>query len=150
MPSFAPRIRVEVYVPIRYEAAYQDTLSWIIREFTELRGGCTVIEDAGGYYLSRQNEIIDDRVSVVYSDFPMDWDDRTARDEPWRTALVLRHFCKRICGKSPFWSPPILCSIHTMINPQSDFSSRRDEADFPLTLRSFRKLTSHGKESRCV
>ena len=81
MPSFAPRIRVEVYVPIRYEAAYQDTLSWIIREFTELRGGCTVIEDAGGYYLSRQNEIIDDRVSVVYSDFPMDWNNLTARNE---------------------------------------------------------------------
>ena len=81
MPNFAPRIRVEVYVPIRYEAAYQDTLSWIIREFTELRGGCTVIEDAGGYYLSRQNEIIDDRVSVVYSDFPMDWNNLTARNE---------------------------------------------------------------------
>ena len=65
LPSFAPRIRVEVYVPIRYEAAYQETLSWVIREFTELRGGCTVIENTGGYYLSQDNEIIEDRVNVV-------------------------------------------------------------------------------------
>ena len=86
MPSFAPRIRVEVYVPIRYEPAYQDTLSWLIREFTELRGGCTVIENTGGYYLSQANEIIDDRVSVVYCDFPMNWNKRVERSE------VLQYF----------------------------------------------------------
>ena len=74
MPSFAPKIRVEVYVPIRHEPAYQDTLTWLIEEFTELRGGCTVHENVGGYYLSRNNKIIDDRVSIVYSDFPMNWD----------------------------------------------------------------------------
>ncbi len=67
LPSFAPKIRVEVYVPIRYEPAYQDTLSWLIEEFTELRGGCTVNENVCGYYLSQSNEVIDDRVSVVYS-----------------------------------------------------------------------------------
>jgi hypothetical protein len=66
--------RVEVYVPIRYEPAYQDTLTWLIEEFTELRGGCTVHENVGGYYQSRNSEIIDDRVSIVYSDFPMSWD----------------------------------------------------------------------------
>ena len=33
MPSFASKIRVEVYVPIRYEPAYQDTLTWLIDEF---------------------------------------------------------------------------------------------------------------------
>jgi len=40
LPSFAPKIRVEVYVPVRYDPAYQDTLTWLIDEFTELRGGC--------------------------------------------------------------------------------------------------------------
>ena len=57
MSSFAPKIRVEVYVPIRYEPAYQNTLSWLIEEFTELRGGCTVHENVGGYYLSSNNEV---------------------------------------------------------------------------------------------
>jgi len=45
----------------------------LIEEFTELRGGCTVNENVGGYYLSKAGEVIDDRVSVVYSDFPMNW-----------------------------------------------------------------------------
>ncbi|HVQ38738.1 MAG TPA: hypothetical protein VMS31_14465 [Pyrinomonadaceae bacterium] len=71
MPSFAQRIRVEVYLPLRYEPAYQDTLSWLIEELTQLRGGCTVNENVAGYYLSQSNDVIDDRVSVVYSDFPL-------------------------------------------------------------------------------
>ena len=68
LPSFAPKIRVDVYVPIPMRPAYQDALTWLIEEFTELRGGCTVNENVGGYYLSQNNEVIDDRVSVVYSD----------------------------------------------------------------------------------
>jgi hypothetical protein len=66
LPSFAPRIRVEVYLPVRYEVAYQDTLDWVIQEFTHLHGGCTVIENAAGYYLSKTNETVDDRVSLIY------------------------------------------------------------------------------------
>jgi hypothetical protein len=92
LPSFAPRIRVEVYVPVRYEFAYQDTLAWLIREFTELRGGCTVIENAGGYYLSAANEIIDDRVSIVYSDFPMNWSKRADRIEAMKYCAELQKF----------------------------------------------------------
>jgi hypothetical protein len=92
MPSFAPRIRVEVYVPIRYEPADQDTLSWLIREFTELRGGCTVIENTGGYYLSQAHDIIDDRVSIVHYDFPMSWHKRTERTEVLQYCAGLQTF----------------------------------------------------------
>ncbi len=81
MPSFVPKVRVEVYIPIRYDAAYQDTLLWVIREFTELRGGCTVLENTSGYYLSQANQIIDDRVSIVYCDFPMNWNKRSERKD---------------------------------------------------------------------
>ena len=92
MSKFAPRIRVEDYVPIRYEAAYQETLSWVIREFTELRGGCTVIENAGGYYLSQENEIIEDRVNVAYSDFPMEWDKAADNAEVLEYCAQLQNF----------------------------------------------------------
>src|ERR1044071_270927 len=92
LPSFAPRIRVEVYLPVRYESAYQDTLSWLIREFTELRGGCTVIENAGGYYLSTANEIIDDRVSIVCCDSPMNWGKRADRNEVNKYTVELQKF----------------------------------------------------------
>lgn len=92
MPSFAPKTRVEVYVPIRYELAYQDTLSWLIDEFTQLRGGCTVNENVGGYYLSQSNEVIDDRVSVVYSDFPFDWNEQPERADLLSYCETLRTF----------------------------------------------------------
>jgi hypothetical protein len=92
LPSFAPKTRVEVYVPIRYELAYQDTLSWLIDEFTQLRGGCTVNENVGGYYLSQSNEVIDDRVSVVYSDFPFDWNEQPERADLLSYCETLRTF----------------------------------------------------------
>ena len=92
MPSFAPKIRVEVYVPLRYEPAYQDTLTWLIDEFTELRGGCTVNENVGGYYLSKTNKVIDDRVSIVYSDFPMDWNKSTDQSEALDYCATLQAF----------------------------------------------------------
>jgi hypothetical protein len=95
LPSFAPKIRVEVYVPIRYEPAYQDTLSWLIEEFTELRGGCTVNENVGGYYLSKSNEVIDDRVSVVYSDFPMNWDKQSERTDVLNYCATLKKLLAR-------------------------------------------------------
>ena len=92
MPSFAPKIRVEVYVPVRYESSYQDLLAWLIEEFTHLHGGCTVNENVGGYYLSRANKVINDRVSVVYSDFPMDWNKKSERAEALTYCAGLKNF----------------------------------------------------------
>ena len=83
---------MEVYVPLRHEPIYGGCLSWIIEEFTQLRGGCTVHHNAGGYYLSRENKIIDDRVSVVYSDFPMDWDNNSHQAEVLRYCATLKDF----------------------------------------------------------
>jgi hypothetical protein len=92
LPSFAPKIRVEVYVPIRYEPAYQDTLTWLIEEFTQLRGGCTVQGSVGGYYLSQSGKVIDDRVSIVYSDFPMNWAVPTDQDQALDYCAKLQAF----------------------------------------------------------
>lgn len=92
MPSFTPGIRVEVYVPIGYHRSYKDLLAWVIDEFTLLRGGCTVNENVGGYYLSRANEVINDRVSVVYSDFPMNWNRKVDRAEVLSYCASLKEF----------------------------------------------------------
>jgi hypothetical protein len=113
LPSFAPKIRVEVYVPVRYEPAYQDTLSWLIREFTELRGGCTVIENTGGHYLSRANEIIDDRVSVVYCDFPMSWNKRVERNEALQYCSGLQTFLLE-----NLWEEAILIAAYPVSHTQ--------------------------------
>jgi hypothetical protein len=107
LPGFAPKIRVEVYVPIRYEPAYQDTLTWLIEEFTELRGGCTVNENVGGYYLSQNKEVIEDRVSIVYSDFPMSWEEQTDRDEALNYCATLQRFLLE-----NLWEEEILISAY--------------------------------------
>lgn len=80
MPRFAPKIRVEVYIPIVFEIAYQETLSWVTEEFARLRGGCSVLENISGYYLSTTDEIINDRISIVYCDFPMNWENIRERE----------------------------------------------------------------------
>ena len=92
MRSFTPRIRVEVYVPIGFHLYYQNLLTWVIEEFTQLRGGCTVNENVAGYYLSRSNEVIEDRVTVVYSDFPMNWYKKADQAEVLAYCAGLKQF----------------------------------------------------------
>ena len=57
-----------------------------------MRGGCSVIENVGGYYLSTDNEIIDDRVNIVYSDFPMNWENQKDREEVLNYCSGLQKF----------------------------------------------------------
>ncbi|MEK6287127.1 MAG: hypothetical protein AABO57_15410 [Acidobacteriota bacterium] len=107
LPSFAPKTRVEVYLPVRYEAAYQETLAWVIREFTELHGGCTVIENAGGYYLSNFNQIIDDRVSLIYCDLPMNWSKRRDRIDALKYSANLQSFLLK-----NLWEESVLIAVY--------------------------------------
>ena len=90
--NLTPRIRVEVYIPIRYEPAYDYSLTLMIEEFTRARGGCTVNENVGGYYLSRTGELVADRVNVVYSDLAFNWNDLRARAEVFTYCIKLRRF----------------------------------------------------------
>jgi len=107
LPNLTPRIRVEVYIPIRYELAYRASLTWIIEEFTQLRGGCTVNENVGGYYLSHAYEVIDDRVSVVYCDFPMDWETTADRSDVLSYCAGLKQFLFK-----NLWEEEILISAY--------------------------------------
>jgi len=72
-PSYVTRIRVEVYIPKRFAPEYRNSLAWLIGELTKTYGGCTVHENSSGYYWSKSDAIIDEPMSVVYSDFDMDW-----------------------------------------------------------------------------
>jgi hypothetical protein len=90
--NLTPRIRVEVYIPIRYEPAYDYSLTWMIEEFTRARGACTVNENVGGYYLARTGELVPDRVNVVYSDLAFDWNNHSDRVEVFAYCIKLRRF----------------------------------------------------------
>jgi len=74
---------------------------------TQLRGGCTVNENVGGYYLSQGNEVIEDRVSVVYSDFPMDWNLSADQADALNYCASLKEFLF-----ANLWEEEILISAH--------------------------------------
>ena len=90
VPNYAPRVRVEFYLPMDPENVYQYYREWLVQELTLLRGGCTVQEDMAGYYLSGSKQVMEDRVSVVYSDFPMDWHQPTHRSEVLAYCATIR------------------------------------------------------------
>lgn len=44
------------------------------QEFLETFGGCTVIENIKGLYLSSNEETDEDKINLVYADTPFDFD----------------------------------------------------------------------------
>jgi len=119
LPNLTPRIRVEVYIPIRYALSYHNLLTWVIEEFTQLRGGCTVNENVGGYYLSRAHEVINDRVSVVYCDFPMDWRKRADRKDVLTYCTTLKEFLFE-----NLWEEEILICVYPVSHVRELFEPR--------------------------
>ena len=91
-PNYVPRIRVEVYIPKRHARPYRNILTWLIDEFTKLRGGCSVHENVSGYYSLASSDLVDERISLVYSDFQMDWDEPVERAKVLEYCASLRQF----------------------------------------------------------
>ena len=67
------KARIEVYLPDLPRAAYQDLLSALTQEFTYTFGGCTIIRGLDGNYLSKFVRIISDRINLIYTDTPVDF-----------------------------------------------------------------------------
>lgn len=63
-------VRVEVYLPFRFEPSYQQTRAWLTNEFTALFGGCSVVENIQGWYRARDGSTVEDPTTVIYSDTP--------------------------------------------------------------------------------
>ncbi len=93
-PNYAPQIRVEIYVPVLEDRAYEYSLEWLIGELTQLHRGCTVQENVSGYFLSQTEQVIADRINVVYSDFDMDWSEPAERAKVLNYCAMLKQFLK--------------------------------------------------------
>ncbi len=72
MPLSA-KARVEVYLPDLPNAIYRDILQTFSREFTAAFGGCTIVKGLEGSYLSQNGQVISDRINLIYSDTPFDF-----------------------------------------------------------------------------
>jgi len=68
------KTRVEVYLPDLPRAAYQDSLNTLTREFTYTFGGCTIIRGLDGSYLSPAGSQIQDRINLISTDTPYEFD----------------------------------------------------------------------------
>ena len=72
MPLSA-KARVEVYLPDLPKLIYQKLLQTFAEEFTSAFGGCTIVRGLDGNYLSRFGQIISDRITLIYTDTPVDF-----------------------------------------------------------------------------
>lgn len=72
MPLSA-KARVEVYLPDLPKLIYQKLLQIFAEEFTSAFGGCTIIRGLDGNYLSNFGQIISDRINLIYTDTPFDF-----------------------------------------------------------------------------
>jgi hypothetical protein len=64
LPLFE-RARIEVYLPDVVHPAYPELLAALEREFTFAFGGCTLVRDLEGSYLSRHGNVMRDRINLL-------------------------------------------------------------------------------------
>lgn len=67
------KARIEIYLPDNQKQACKKLREAIEREFLETFGGCTVIEDIKGLYLSDDGETDTDKIVLVYADTPFEF-----------------------------------------------------------------------------
>ena len=64
------KARIEIYLPDNRKRVYKKLRKAIEREFLETFGGCTVIKNIKGLYLSDAGERNADKIVLVYADTP--------------------------------------------------------------------------------
>ena len=72
------KARVEIYLPDLPKPVYQKLLQIFAEEFTTAFGGFTIISGLNGNYLSKFGQIISDRINLIYTDTPFDFQENFA------------------------------------------------------------------------
>lgn len=67
------KARIEVYLPDLPKNVYQELLQIFSAEFSTAFGGCTIVRGLDGNYLSNFGQIIPDRINLIYTDTPFDF-----------------------------------------------------------------------------
>jgi len=63
-------LRVEIYLPVRFDPSYQQPRAWLVSEFTAFFGGCSVIDHVQGWYRAKDGSTVEDTITIIYSDTP--------------------------------------------------------------------------------
>lgn len=72
MPISA-RARIEIYLPDVPKKVYRNARRAFEREFLETFGGCTLIKNIKGLYLSEKEKIETDKIVLIYADTPFEF-----------------------------------------------------------------------------
>jgi len=64
------RARIEIYLPDLPTEPYQNLLRVFQQELTYVFGGCSILREVDGSYLSFDGTQISDHVTIVYADAP--------------------------------------------------------------------------------
>jgi len=67
------RARIEIYLPDAPKKAYRNALRAFEREFLETFGGCTIIKNIKGLYLSAEGKTDTDKIVLLYTDTPFEF-----------------------------------------------------------------------------
>ena len=73
------KARIEVYFPDLPKPVYSELLKVFAEEFTYTFGGCTIIRGLDGNYLSNFGQIITDRINLLYTDTPFDFQENFSK-----------------------------------------------------------------------
>ena len=72
MPISA-RARIEIYLPDGPRKVYRNARRAFEKEFLETFGGCTVIKNIKGLYLSAEGQPDTDKIVLLYADTPFEF-----------------------------------------------------------------------------
>jgi hypothetical protein len=67
------RARIEIYLPDVPQKVYRSARRAFEREFLETFGGCTVIKNIKGLYLSAAEKADTDKIVLIYTDTPFEF-----------------------------------------------------------------------------
>ena len=70
------RARIEIYLPDLPAQPYQVLLNALQQELTYTFGGCSVLRGIDGSYLSLDGRPMSDRISMLYSDAPFEFEEQ--------------------------------------------------------------------------
>ena len=67
------KARIEIYLPDRRKRTYVKLREAFEKEFLETFGGCTIIKDIKGLYLSDNGKTDADKILLLYADTPFEF-----------------------------------------------------------------------------
>ncbi|MBA3322854.1 MAG: hypothetical protein H0T45_15595 [Pyrinomonadaceae bacterium] len=99
------RTRVEIFIPLRSDAAdYQTITEWLAEELAYARGGSTLTTPFTGLYTSTtQSHLVRDAVHILFCDFDLDVDDEQQRAELSNYLNEIRLLLMDVLSEEEVW-----------------------------------------------